>query len=108
MSEGLDEMTEESSSSMASDASAGAKKSKQTMIGTVLESPMDKTAVVAVEKTIIHRLYRRRFKRTSKLYAHDPANETRAGDRVVVVASRPLSKTKRWRVKEILQRAEGV
>lgn len=84
------------------------KKVEQSMIGVVLESPMDKTAVVAIEKTAVHRLYRRRFKRTSKLYAHDPANETRAGDRVLVVASRPLSKTKRWRVKEILQRAEEV
>jgi small subunit ribosomal protein S17 len=78
------------------------------MVGTVLESPMDKTAVVAIEKTAMHQLYRRRFKRTSKLYAHDPGNETRAGDRVLLVASRPLSKTKRWRVKQILQRAEEV
>ena len=84
------------------------KRVEQTRIGVVVDSPMDQTAVVAVEKTVLHRLYRRRFKRTSKLYAHDPGNETRAGDRVLVVASRPLSKTKRWRVKEILQRTEGV
>lgn len=83
-------------------------KVEQTIVGTVVESPMDKTAVVAIEKTAMHQLYRRRYKRTSKLYAHDPENETRAGDRVVVVASRPISKTKRWRVKEILQRAEEV
>ena len=80
----------------------------QTKVGTVLESPMDKTAVVAIEKTVVHQLYRRRFKKTAKLYAHDPNNETRAGDRVVVEASRPLSKTKRWKVKEILQRGEEV
>ena len=80
----------------------------QTRVGMVVESPMDKTAVVAVEKTVVHQLYRRRFKKTAKLYAHDPDNETRAGDRVLVVASRPLSKTKRWRVKEILQRGEEV
>ena len=84
------------------------KKIEQSMVGTVLDSPMEKTAVVAIQKTAVHRLYRRRYKRTSKLYAHDPANETRPGDRVLVVASRPLSKTKRWRVKEILQRAEEV
>lgn len=92
----------------ASGNEAGDKAVVRTMIGTVLESPMDKTAVVAIEKTVVHQLYRRRFRRTSKLYAHDPANETQAGDRVVVEASRPLSKTKRWRVKEILQRSEGV
>jgi len=80
----------------------------QTRVGMVVESPMNKTAVVAVEKTVVHQLYRRRFKKTAKLYAHDPDNETRAGDRVLVVASRPLSKTKRWRVKEILQRGEEV
>ena len=85
-----------------------AKPTRQTMIGTVLDSPMDKTAVVAVDNTVIHPLYRKRFKRTSKLYVHDPNNDTRPGDRVMVVASRPLSKTKRWRLKEILQRAEGV
>ena len=81
---------------------------RQTRIGTVLASPMDKTAVVAVENTVIHRLYRRRFKKTSKFYAHDPDNETRAGDQVVIVSSRPISKTKRWRLSEILQRAEEV
>ncbi len=87
---------------------ASGNKAEQTIVGTVVESPMDKTAVVAIEKTAVHKLYRRRYKRTSKLYAHDPGNETRAGDRVLVVASRPISKMKRWRVKEILQRAEEV
>jgi small subunit ribosomal protein S17 len=81
---------------------------RHTKIGVVVESPMDKTAIVAVENTVTHRLYRRRFKRTSKFYAHDPNNETRTGDRVMIVESRPISKTKRWRVMEILQRAEGV
>ena len=93
---------------MTQDNGNSGQRAEQTRIGVVVDSPMDQTAIVAVEKTVIHRLYRRRFKRTSKLYAHDPGNETRAGDRVLVVASRPLSKTKRWRVKEILQRAEGV
>jgi len=87
---------------------AGAPTGRQSRVGTVLESPMDKTAVVAVENTAIHRLYRRRFKKTSKFYAHDPNNETRAGDKVVIVSSRPISKTKRWRVSEILQRSEEV
>jgi len=93
---------------MTQDNGTSSKAPEQSMIGTIVDSPMDKTAVVAIEKTVVHRLYRRRFRKTSKLYAHDPGNETRAGDRVLVVASRPLSKTKRWRVKEILQRVEEV
>jgi small subunit ribosomal protein S17 len=93
---------------MTEEKSTTERASQQTRVGTVVESPMDKTAVVAVEKTVVHQLYRRRFKKTAKLYAHDPDNETRAGDRVLLVASRPLSKTKRWRVKEILQRGEEV
>jgi small subunit ribosomal protein S17 len=89
------------------EASAGSSQGrKQTQVGVVLASPMDKTAVVAVQNTAIHKLYRRRFKRTAKFYAHDPNNETRAGDQVVIVSARPTSKTKRWRVSEILQRAE--
>ncbi len=87
---------------------AAAPKRRHTMVGTVIDSPMDKTAIVAVEKPVIHELYRRRFKRTAKFYAHDPDNETRAGDRVLLVATRPLSKTKRWRVEEILERGEEV
>ncbi len=88
-------------------ASGGASR-RQSRVGRVLASPMDKTAVVAVENTVIHRLYRRRFKKTSKFYAHDPNNETRAGDLVVIVSSRPISKTKRWRISKILQRVEEV
>ena len=77
-----------------------------TLTGIVLDSPQEKTAVVAVERTVVHPLYRRRVKRTRKFYAHDERNETRAGDRVVIVASRPMSKLKRWRVREIIERAE--
>jgi small subunit ribosomal protein S17 len=80
----------------------------QSLVGVVVESPMDKTAVVAVQNTVIHPLYRRRYKKTSKFYAHDPNNETREGDHVLIVSSRPISKTKRWRVSEILQRTEEV
>lgn len=90
------------------ETTAARRERRHTMIGTVLDSPMDKTAVVAVEKPVIHELYRRRFKRTAKFYAHDPENQTRAGDRVLLVATRPLSKTKRWRVEEILERGEEV
>ncbi len=79
-----------------------------TLTGTVVGSPQDKTAIVAVERTVMHPLYRRYVKKTRKFYAHDEANDTRAGDRVLIVASRPMSKLKRWRVREILERAEEI
>jgi small subunit ribosomal protein S17 len=80
---------------------------QQVLVGQVVSDKMDKTVVVAVEQTHIHPLYRRSIKRTSKFYAHDAKNECRDGDRVQIVASRPLSKQKRWRVREILKRQEG-
>jgi len=79
---------------------------RQEKIGVVLASKMQKTVVVAVEHTVVHRLYHRYQKRTSKFYAHDEENACRPGDRVRLVASRPLSRLKRWRVAEILVRSE--
>lgn len=80
---------------------------RQVMVGTVVSDTMDKTVVVSVQRTVVHRLYHRQMKRTSKFYAHDEENSCRVGDRVQIVSSRPLSKLKRWRVREVLQRAEG-
>ena len=71
----------------------------------VVSTKMDKTIVVEVEKTITHRLYHRYQKRTSKFYAHDEANACGVGDRVRLVATRPLSKLKRWSVAEVLKKA---
>ena len=81
--------------------------SRQTMVGKVVSDKMDKTVVVSVGKTTVHRLYRRYLKRTSKYYAHDEQNQCGVGDVVEIVASRPLSKQKRWRVQRIVERAEG-
>ncbi len=81
--------------------------SRQTMVGKVVSDKMDKTVVVSVGKTTVHRLYRRYLKRTSKYYAHDENNQCGVGDVVEIVASRPLSKKKRWRVQRVLERAEG-
>jgi small subunit ribosomal protein S17 len=67
---------------------------------------MDKTVVVEVEYTVMHRLYHRYQKRTSKFYAHDDANTCKVGDVVRLVSSRPLSRLKRWRVAEVVKRAE--
>ena len=80
---------------------------RRTMVGKVVSDKMDKTVVVSVGKTTVHRLYRRYLKRTSKYYAHDENNQCGVGDLVEIVASRPLSKQKRWRVHRVLERAEG-
>ena len=78
---------------------------RQEKIGVVVSSKMDKTVVVEVEKTITHRLYHRYQKRTSKFYAHDEKNVCTVGGRVRLVATRPLSKLKRWSVSEVLKKA---
>jgi len=80
---------------------------RQEKVGVVVSNRMNKTVVVAVETTVMHRLYQRFYKKTSKFYAHDEANTCQPGDRVRLVASRPLSKLKRWRVAEVLKRSEG-
>lgn len=79
----------------------------QVKTGRVVSSAMDKTVVVAVNTTKMHRLYHRQMKQTTKFYAHDESNECEVGDQVQIISSRPLSKKKRWRVEAILKRAEG-
>lgn len=78
---------------------------RQVKVGRVVSNKMDKTVVVAVENTVMAPLYRRLMKRTSKFYAHDEANACRVGDEVQIVACRPLSKKKRWRVQQVLKQA---
>ncbi|GBD10967.1 30S ribosomal protein S17 [bacterium HR23] len=75
-------------------------------IGRVVSAKMQKTVVVAVEWVQHHPLYKKALRRITKLYAHDPRQECRPGDTVRVVEVRPLSKTKRWVVKEVLRRGE--
>ena len=79
---------------------------RQVLQGTVVSAKMDKTVVVSVVSTVMHPLYLRYIKRSAKFYAHDETNECQAGDEVAIVSTRPLSKRKRWRVREILKRAE--
>lgn len=74
--------------------------------GTVVSNKMDKTAVVAVIERVRHPKYGKFMMRTKKLYAHDEANDANIGDKVRVMETRPLSKNKRWRVVEILERAK--
>ncbi len=73
--------------------------------GLVVSTKMDKTVVVAVIDRVQHRRYRKTLQRTTKLYAHDENNEVREGDRVRVAETRPMSRQKRWRVVEVLERA---
>lgn len=73
--------------------------------GRVVSDRMDKTVVVAVERLVQHPLYGKRLKRTTKLHAHDEQNDCHQGDLVEVMETRPLSKTKRWRVTRVVERA---
>ena len=78
---------------------------RKTMIGTVVSDKMDKTIVVAVEDAYLHPMYGKTVKRTYKLKAHDEENMCKAGDKVKVMETRPLSKDKRFRVVEIVEKA---
>jgi small subunit ribosomal protein S17 len=80
--------------------------SRKTREGLVVSDKMDKTVVVTVEDRVKHALYGKVLRRTSKLKAHDEQNECGIGDRVLIMETRPLSATKRWRVVEILERAK--
>jgi small subunit ribosomal protein S17 len=79
---------------------------QQVKVGRVVSDKMNKTVVVTVESTAVHRLYHRTMKRTSRFHAHDEDNQCHIGDLVEIVSSRPLSKTKRWRVRQIVERAQ--
>ena len=79
---------------------------RKTRVGVVVSDKMDKTIVVAVEDHVKHPLYNKIVKRTYKLKAHDENNECKVGDRVRVMETRPLSKDKRWRLVEIIEKAK--
>ena len=78
---------------------------RKVMIGKVVSDKMDKTVVVAVETSVRHKVYNKIVKRTYKLKAHDEENVCQMGDKVKVMETRPLSKDKRWRVVEVLEKA---
>lgn len=78
---------------------------RKTRVGTVVSDKMQKTVVVAVERRVSHGLYGKQMTRTAKYHAHDEENTARQGDVVRIMETRPLSRTKRWRVVEILERA---
>jgi len=79
---------------------------RKTRVGVVASDKMDKTVVVAVKDRVKHPLYKKIVNRTIRLKAHDENNECRVGDRVSIMETRPLSKEKRWRVAEIIEKAK--
>ena len=88
------------------DSSKSTRGFRKTREGYVVSDKMDKTVVVAVEDRFKHPLYGKVVRRTSKLKAHDEANAAGVGDKVLLMETRPLSATKRWRVVEILEKAK--
>jgi small subunit ribosomal protein S17 len=79
---------------------------RKTQIGVVVSDKMDKTVVVEVKRLVAHPLYHKIIRRRAKIKAHDAANACQVGDKVLLVETRPLSRDKHWRVKQILEKAQ--
>ena len=79
---------------------------RKTRIGTVVSNKMQKSIIVAIERRIAHPLYKKYFKKTTKLMAHDEKNECTIGDIVKIMETRPLSKRKKWRFVEVVEKAK--
>lgn len=86
-------------------ATAAERAARKTRIGLVVSDKMDKTIVVSIERRVQHPVYGKMVRRTKRLKAHDEQNEAKAGDTVRIMETRPMSKDKRWRVVEIVERA---
>ncbi len=82
------------------------RKPRKTIVGRVINDAMNKTITISIERTFRHPRYKKIVKKTSKVYAHDEKNDCRVGDKVKVMSTWPLSKLKRWRVIEVLERAQ--
>jgi len=78
---------------------------KRQLTGTVVSDKMDKTAVVQVERLVKHPLYKKYIRRRNKFAAHDSDNQCNIGDKVLITESRPISKSKRWRITDIIEKA---
>ena len=79
---------------------------RKSRVGMVVSDKMDKTVVVAIEDNVKHPVYGKIIKRTLKVHAHDETNQCGVGDKVEIMETRPLSKTKRWRIVEIIEKAK--
>lgn len=85
---------------------AGTMAKRREWVGRVISNKMNKTVVVAVERSVIHPVYRKILRRVTKLKAHDEQNTCHIGDRVRMVETRPISKDKHWRVVEVLEKGQ--
>jgi small subunit ribosomal protein S17 len=83
----------------------GERGKRKTLVGVVFSDKMDKTVGVMVNRVVLHPIYKKYIRKKKKVKAHDEKNECRIGDKVLLIETRPLSKEKRWRVKEIVERA---
>ena len=81
-------------------------RNRQKLVGKVISDSMDKTIVVSVERLVKHRLYKKYIRRSKKYYVHDEDNSYKNGDLVEIISSKPLSKTKRWRVSRLTEKNE--
>ncbi len=90
---------------MMNNESTAARGARKARVGVVVSDKMQKTVVVAIERRFPHPLYGKMVTRTKRIKAHDEANSAKTGDRVRIMETRPLSKDKRWRVVEIIERA---
>lgn len=82
------------------------RKTRKTLVGKVLSDSMDKTITVSIERQLLHEKYKKYIKKRSKIWVHDEEGMCGVGDQVKVVSTRPLSKLKRWRVVEIVEKAQ--
>lgn len=83
----------------------GERGKRKTLVGVVTSDKMDKTVVVRVNRLVLHPVFKKYIRKRKKVKAHDERNECRIGDKVLLIEMRPLSREKRWRVKEILEKA---
>jgi len=82
------------------------RKTRKTLVGSVVSNKMEKTITVSIERQLLHKRYKKYIKKRSKIWVHDEEEKCNVGDRVKVISTRPLSKLKRWRVVEIVKKAQ--
>ncbi|MDP4200959.1 MAG: 30S ribosomal protein S17 [Bacteroidota bacterium] len=99
-------MDENQTSGTASASSAPTRGHRKERVGKVISDKMQKTVIVSLTRQVPHPLYKKYFKKTTKFVAHDEKSDAKTGDTVRIMETRPLSKTKRWRVVEVLERAK--
>ncbi len=79
---------------------------RKTRLGVVIKNKMEKGVIVSIERKVAHPLYRKYFKKTTKLMVHDEKNECNVGDKIKIMETRPISKNKKWRLVEIVEKAK--